>query len=109
MRGEPRSMLRYRLATPAKRDLVKILEYLVQNAGGRVALDVESRLRKTFQLVAARPGVGHTRTDLTSKPALFLAEGRYLVVYRVDPAEVLIVAILDGARDVRFILGRRRF
>jgi len=99
----------YRLATPAKRDLVEVLEYLLENVGGRLALSVESRLRSAFQMLARHPGAGHKRADLTSKPALFLTVGQYVIVYRIDSGLVLIVAVLHGSRDVKAILEQRPF
>ena len=99
----------YRLATPAQRDLVEILDYLLEHAGGRVALEMESRLRAAFQTIAKHPGVGHRRHDLTSKLALFLSVSRYMLVYRIEDEFVVVFAILDGSRDVKSILNDRPF
>ena len=99
----------YRLATPAKRDLVEVLEYLLEYADGRIALDTEAEFRSAFRTLAAYPGLGHTRPDITSKPALFATVGRYVVVYRSEADRVVVFAILHGSRDVKSILEGRIF
>jgi plasmid stabilization system protein ParE len=102
-------MLSYRLATPVRRDLTKILNYLLEEAGARVALDIEGRLLEVFRRLAMYPALGHQRADLTGKAVLFVAVSRYLVVYRVEAEQVDVIAILDGSRDVRTVLGARTF
>ena len=57
--------------------------------------------------IAARPGLGHLREDLTDEPLRFLPVWSYLVIYRLtDPVEV--VRVVHGARDVARELRRRR-
>jgi len=99
----------YRLATPANRDLVEILEYVLEHFGGRFALDTEARFRSTFRVLAAFPRLGHKRPDLTPKRALFTTVGHYVVAYRVEAGEVVVFAVLHGARDVKSILAQRPF
>jgi plasmid stabilization system protein ParE len=99
----------YRLATPAKRDLVEILEYLLENAGGRIALKIESRLRSAFRTLAAFPAVGHMRPEITDKEAFFSTVGNYVLVYRKEQAAVIIFAILHGSRDIESILKEHVF
>jgi plasmid stabilization system protein ParE len=66
---------------------------------------VTSELFEAFQQLAAWPGMGHTRRDLTERDVRFLAVGSYLVVYREHPLPLQIVAVLHGARDVPSIIG----
>jgi plasmid stabilization system protein ParE len=54
-------VLEYRLTTPAKRDLAGILNYLVREAGGKIAVRTEAELRAGFQAIAMNPGLGHLR------------------------------------------------
>jgi plasmid stabilization system protein ParE len=102
-------MLSYRLATPASRDLTTILEYLLAEAGARVALNLESRMLDVFRRLAMYPALGHRRSDLSSKAVFFVTVSRYLVVYRVEIKRIVVIAILDGSRDVKAILGARSF
>ena len=99
----------YRLATPAKRDLAKILEYQLKNAGGRVAMNLEAEFRKAFRSLVGHPGMGHKRQDLTPRAALFFLVGQYLLVYRNEPDAVVFFAILHRSRDVKAILSTRVF
>lgn len=32
-------------------------------------------------------------------------DGRYVIIYRVEPARVIVVAVMHGSRDIRRILG----
>lgn len=100
-------MPRYKLATPAKLDLVEVLEYLLEQAGGRVALKIERDLRLAFRTIAANPGLGHKRQDITPKPLLFSTAGSYVICYRVEADVVVFVAILHGSRDIGSILVDR--
>jgi len=98
----------YRLTTPAKRDLTGILNYLVREAGGKIALRAESEFRAVFRAVAANPGLGHLRQDLTDHNVLFHGVPPYLILYREEAGVVIVHAILHGSRDATLILKRRR-
>ena len=100
-------MPRSKLATPAKLDLVEVLEYLLEQAGGRVALKIERDLRLAFRTLAGNPGLGHKRPDITPKPLLFSTVGSYVVCYRADADAVVFVAILHGSRDIGSVLMDR--
>ncbi len=98
----------YRLTTPAKRDIAGILNYLVREAGGKIALRTESELRAGFRAIAANPGIGHARQDLTEHNVLFHQVLPYLILYREEAGVVMVHAILHGSRDANLILKRRR-
>jgi toxin ParE1/3/4 len=97
----------YRLTTPARRDYTDILHYLLQEASASVALKIEGELRDAFRLLAANPNLGHKRQDLTDEVVLFFKVSPYLVVYEVRESDVLIHAVVHGARDVSAMLGER--
>jgi toxin ParE1/3/4 len=65
------------------------------------------RLFLAFELIAESPALGHRRTDLTTSPVLFWPIEKYLIIYRVDPHSVRIVAVTHGARDVPTLLSER--
>jgi len=109
MRGGRVYMLGYRVATPAKRDFVEILDHLLNEAGPRVALDLEIELHKAFRLLAAYPGLGHLRQDLTPKAARFYLVGHYLLVYRNESGTIVIFAILHSSRNIKSVLSKRSF
>ncbi len=58
-----------------------------------------------FPLLAEQPAMGHRRQDLTRLPVRFwTVRGRYLVVYRDQATPVEIARVLNGDRDIAFIL-----
>lgn len=57
-----------------------------------------------MRLLAERPGIGHTRTDLADETVRFWPVFSYLVIYRPDTNPIQIVRVLRGKRDVRRLL-----
>ena len=70
----------------------------------QAALRVYDALEAAFEMLAERPGIGHSRQDLTNRPVKFWSVYSYLIVY--DPASrpLSIIAVLHGARDVEHLL-----
>ncbi len=89
----------FRLSPEAARDIREIWAYLAQdsiNAARRVRLQIFDACRK----IAANPGIGHRREDLTNKPVLFWPVGSYLIIYRHTPKAVEVIRVLHGALDI---------
>lgn len=95
--------LTYRLTERAEADVDAIADFI---AGDNVdaAVKVVLALEDAFVLLASRPGIGHTREDLTDRPLKFWSVYSYLVVYDPSGDPLTIVAVLHGARDVAEIL-----
>jgi plasmid stabilization system protein ParE len=93
----------YRLTDRAEADVQAIAEFKPADSVD-AAVKVVLALEDAFTLLASRPGIGHTRDDLTPRPLKFWGVYSYLVVY--DPASqpLTIVAVLHGARNVEQIL-----
>jgi plasmid stabilization system protein ParE len=96
----------YILGTDAALDLDVIWEYIADDnidaADGWIA-----KLFDAFERLGQHPGIGHTRTDLTSYPVLFWPVGAYLIIYRGERRPVEIVAVTQGSRDIPAFLDRR--
>ncbi|SPE36897.1 conserved hypothetical protein [Candidatus Sulfopaludibacter sp. SbA6] len=92
------------LSPEAERDLDIIKNYLLEEAGPRVARHVMRQLREGMRLVGKNPGLGHVREDLTGKPARFWAVFSYLIVYDPATKPVGIARVLHGKRNVEEIL-----
>jgi plasmid stabilization system protein ParE len=89
------------LFTPsAEADLFEIWAYIA--ADNPDAADrLEHEILAICQKLASRPGVGHKRLDLTSRPVLFYTvRATYLIVFDPDTAPLRILRILHGARDI---------
>ena len=100
----------YRLTPKARDGLREILEYVEAHFGTTTAEEVLERLLSAFELLAANPGAGHRRDDLTDDMRIrFWSVGPTLIAYRDgsrDSVEVLIVE--RGERDWERLLGRAR-
>jgi antitoxin ParD1/3/4/toxin ParE1/3/4 len=68
---------------------------------------VEFEFYETFRALAQMPGMGHSRLDLTKKPALFFPIYSYLIVYRPFGADIEIVAVVSAYRNLKRILRER--
>ncbi len=98
---------RYVLAPEAALDLVRIWRYVKEHSSLEVADRVETAIRDKIAFLAASPGAGHRRKDLTDEPVKFFPVYSYLIVYRSDTKPLQIVSILHGHRDVEVILKDR--
>jgi plasmid stabilization system protein ParE len=97
---------RFILALHAQADLEAIWTHIA--ADNIEAADRwTERLYEAFVLLAKTPGIGHRRAELTPSPVLFWPVDNYLIIYRVEPPYIEIVAVTHGARDVPALLSRR--
>jgi toxin ParE1/3/4 len=98
---------RYRLSPEAQGDLTDVKQYLMGEGGARLARYVLGEIRSGLQFIAANPGAGHSREDLTDEPVKFWPIFSYLVVY--DPAmkPVGIARVLHGSQDLETMFRNR--
>ena len=96
-------MAAFRLTPSAEEHVADIVEFIATD-NQDAAVRLRHSLYSAFELLASRPGIGHTRDDLTERSLKFWSVYSYLVVY--DPASdpLAIIAVLHGARDVAQIL-----
>lgn len=97
----------YRLTPSAIDDIDQAISYLASQAGWDLALKVERELFDVFEKLAAFPGLGHRRSDLTSLSLHFFPSEPYLIAYQPDTKPLIIHAVLHGARDVADLLSER--
>lgn len=89
----------FQLSLEAARDIRDIWAYLAEDsipAARRVRLQIF----EACQRLAANPGIGHSRQDLTEKPVLFWPVGSYLIIYNPTRQPIEIVRVVHAARDV---------
>jgi plasmid stabilization system protein ParE len=96
----------YILSDDADRDLDGIWEYIADDSVDGADQWI-GKLFDAFEAIAETPGIGHTRSDLTTHPVLFWPVGAYLIIYRAATRPVEIVAVTQGARDIPAFLHRR--
>jgi plasmid stabilization system protein ParE len=96
-------MSRYQLSSQARRDLYGILDYIAEDSP-RASERVRAAVMRAIERLAKRPGLGHRREDLTSRPLRFWSVmGRFTIVYR-DDDPIEIVRIFGPGRDIANLL-----
>jgi len=91
---------RYALSSEAQQDLHQLRAYYLKNAGARVALHVSTEITKAFGFLAATPGIGHARPDLTLEPVKFWQVFSYLIVYDPATQPLGIARVLHSSQDL---------
>jgi plasmid stabilization system protein ParE len=99
-------MTRFRLSPEAAQDLIDIYEYIAQD-NLEAAERVRTEISDAMLGLAAMPGKGHRREDLTSQPVLFWPVRSYQIIYRPHSQPLQVVAVLHGKRNIKRILTQR--
>jgi plasmid stabilization system protein ParE len=89
----------YQLTATARSQIEHIVSHIARDST-TAALRVVDDLIAAFGVIAEHPGFGHLREDLTDKPLRFYRVHNYLIVYRAEPAPVVIARVYHGAQDV---------
>lgn len=97
----------YELSPESLQDLQDIWDFIASDSV-TAADRLEGELFEAFGLLAQRPRMGHTRSDLTARDVRFWPVGSYLIVYRRISTKLQIVAVLHGARDIVEVIRRRQ-
>ena len=85
-------MTRFRLSPEAAQDLIDIYEYIAQDSI-EAAERVHTEIYEAIVGLAAKPGKGHRREDLTGRPVLFWPVRSYQIIYRAQPETLEIIAV----------------
>jgi toxin ParE1/3/4 len=95
----------HRLAPEAEAELDDIWYYVAKESG---SIDIADRLvdsiTERFYLLARHPHMGRRR-DEDLRPGLrSFPVGEYVIIYRVEEDEVLILHVYRGSRDIEALL-----
>ncbi|MGA7318117.1 MAG: type II toxin-antitoxin system RelE/ParE family toxin [Silvibacterium sp.] len=95
----------HRLAPEAEAELDDIWYYVAKESG---SIDIADRLvdsiTERFYLLARHPHIGRRR-DEDLRPGLrSFPVGEYVIIYRVEEDEVLILHVYRGSRDIEALL-----
>lgn len=90
--------MKYRISRQADADIERICDYIAQD-NPDAADRLDERIHQTIKMLAKFPRMGHTRADVQDKRYLFWAIGKYIVAYRIERKELVVVRVLHGARD----------
>ena len=90
----------HRLSLAAEAELDQIWWYIAEQSGSvEAAKSVVASTTERFSLLATFPHLGRTRDDL--RPGLRgLPVGDYVILYRINGEDVLILHVIHGRRDI---------
>jgi plasmid stabilization system protein ParE len=90
----------YKLTPVARRGLRDVYGYVRRHFGIDTAESVIERLLEAFRRLAATPGMGHLRSDLTSDSTIrFWSVGPTLIAYRYRNSSVEILLVERSRRN----------
>jgi toxin ParE1/3/4 len=95
----------HRLAPQAEAELDDIWYYIAKESGSvEIADRLIDSITERFYLLTQYPHIGRER-DADLRPGLrSFAVGQYVIVYRVDENDVLILHIFRGSRNIEALL-----
>lgn len=96
----------HQLAPKAANDLDNIWIYVARESG---SLEIANRLIDSitdrFFLLASHPQVGRVRNDDLGPGRRSFPVGEYVIVYRIEDENVLILRVVHGRRDLEALFG----
>jgi antitoxin ParD1/3/4/toxin ParE1/3/4 len=64
-------------------------------------------IAEAMRMLAATPGVGHVREDLTDEPVKFWSVFSYFIVYDPATRPIGIARVLHASRDIETLLRQK--
>jgi toxin ParE1/3/4 len=90
----------HRLAPQAEDELDEIWYYIARESGSVAIADrLIDLITERFLLLGEYPYMGRSRDDLRAGLRSFPA-GQYVIIYRVEDENVLILHVVRGSRDI---------
>ena len=95
----------HRIAPTAEAELDDVWLYLARNSGSAETADrIVDAVTARFSLLANYPHIGRRRDYDLRQGLRSFAVGEYVIVYRADGPDVLILHVVRGSRNVRALL-----
>ena len=96
----------HRRSPQADSDLDSIWHYVASKSGSfQIADRLIDSITDRFFLLASHPNIGRAR-DRDLRPGLrSFPVGEYVIIYRLDEADVLILRVLRGSRNIEELFG----
>lgn len=90
----------------ADSDLDSIWYYVASESGSAVVADhLVDSITERFLLLAKYPNVGRRRDEDLRAGLRSFPVGEYVVIYRIQSGDVLILRVLHGSRDIEALFG----
>jgi toxin ParE1/3/4 len=93
----------HRLAPQVEVELDDIWSYIARDSGSIEIAD--DSITDRFFLLGNHPYVGRLRNDLRAGLRSFPV-GQYVIIYRMDGMDVLILHVMHARRDIEAMFGR---
>jgi toxin ParE1/3/4 len=95
----------HRVAPQAEAELDDIWYYVAKESGSiEIADRIVDSITERFYLLARHPHIGRQR-DADLRPGLrSFPVGEYVIIYRVEKKDVLILHVFRGSRDIEALL-----
>jgi plasmid stabilization system protein ParE len=97
-------MSEYRLSEEAQRDLYEIWKHIALDSVERANAYID-RFDDALLILAASPGMGHRRLDITQLPFRFWTVGRHFIIYYESKRPLTVFRVLSARRDISAILS----
>jgi toxin ParE1/3/4 len=96
----------HRLAAWARAELDHIWDHIARETGSPDLADRQiNAITDRFYLLASWPRIGRARDDLRPGLRCFPA-GEYVIIYRVEDEDVVVLHVFHGRQDIDSLLGR---
>ena len=90
-------------------DLDGIWYYLVKESGSIEIADRQiDRITEAFYLLSTHPHLGRRRDEDLRSGLRSFTVGNYIILYRIDGEDALILYVMDGRRDIPALIGDRQ-
>jgi plasmid stabilization system protein ParE len=97
----------YSLSSDAQQDLENIRAYYLKHADARVARYVINEITAGFRFLAATPGAGHARPDLTAEAVKFWQVFSYLIVFDATMQPLGIARVVHSSRNLKALFNKK--
>jgi toxin ParE1/3/4 len=96
----------HRLASAAESELDDIWHYIARESQSiEIADRLVDSITDRFFLLASNPHIGRRRDDDLRPGLRSFPVGEYLIIYRVEDDDVLILHVIRGSRDMATLFG----
>jgi toxin ParE1/3/4 len=96
----------HRIAPQAEQDLDALWYYVAKESGSIETADrLVDAITQRFMLLARNPRIGRRRDDELRPGLRSFPVGEYIILYRIEADDVLILRVIRGGRNIEALLG----
>lgn len=95
----------FRISARAERDLNEIWDYVYELSGSAtIARNLLESIVRRFPMLARHPHIGRARDEDLRLGLRTFPVGVYIIVYRVEADDVVVLLVVRGDRDIAALL-----